>query len=71
MSEVTNENKPSQFLVGMLVVLLLVMFSSGFFIYKLVLANPTNTEKQVTQVGPIYENRGIYSEPIRLCESLY
>ncbi len=55
MSEVTNENKPSQFLVGMLVVLLLVMFSSGFFIYKLVLANPTNTEKQVTQVGPIYE----------------
>ena len=51
----TNENRSSKLLVGMLVVLLVVMFSSGFFIYKLVLANPTNTEKQVTEVGPMYE----------------
>jgi len=55
MSEETNENRPSKFLIGMLVVLLVVMFSSGFFIYKLVLANPTNTEKQLTEVGPMYE----------------
>jgi len=55
MSEETNKNSSSKLLVGMLVVLLVVMFSSGFFIYKLVLANPTNAEKQLTEVGPMYE----------------
>ena len=50
-----EENKKGvnkSFIVVLLMVLFVVMFGSGFFIYQYVLAN---SNKPVTKVGPIYE----------------
>ncbi|MGI6587746.1 MAG: flagellar basal body-associated FliL family protein [Peptococcia bacterium] len=54
-NEVTPQKINKKLLAVLLIVLFLVMLSSGFFVYKLVLANSLDAEKSVTKVGPIYE----------------
>ncbi|HHY06623.1 MAG TPA: hypothetical protein GX532_06605 [Clostridia bacterium] len=53
--KVKPSNNNEKVLIVLLIVLFLVMFSSGFLVYKLVLAKSFDTENTMTKVGPIYE----------------
>jgi flagellar basal body-associated protein FliL len=53
--EDNSQKTNKKMLAVLLIVLFLVMIGSGFFVYKLVLANSLDAEKSVTKVGPIYE----------------
>jgi len=51
----SNKRESSGLVPVLIIVLILVMLGSCFFIYRLVSATPLESEEQVTLVGPIFE----------------
>ena len=53
--EIESLPRNKKVLAILLVILFLVMISSGFFIYRFILAKAAGEENPVTKIGPVYE----------------